>query len=79
LEKEDDAAGFFGVLLERNATIDVINVQQTDLTGRGIEALRPNVDNVNRNSSTIWVLGKGMKRAPTHGDFNYVSVVGMML
>ena len=36
LEQKDDEAGFAGVVLEHNADTDLINMQQTNLTDRGI-------------------------------------------
>ena len=50
LEQEDSAAGFACVLLERNAETDLINMQRTNLTGRGIEPLRLDIGFVNRKA-----------------------------
>ena len=51
LEQEDDAVEFASVLLERNAETDLINMQQTNSTGRGIEALRLDIGFVNRKAT----------------------------
>ena len=51
LEQEDDAAGFAGVVLEHNAETDLINMQQTNSIGRGIEALRLDIGFVNRKAT----------------------------
>ena len=47
LEQEDDAAGFLGVRLERNSETNLLEMKQTGLIDRVIEALGLDVGTVN--------------------------------
>ena len=47
LEQEDDAAGFLGVRLERNEETGLLEMKQTGLIDRIIEALGHDVGTVN--------------------------------
>jgi hypothetical protein len=80
LEQEDDAAGFLGVRLSKNEA-GQIEMKQTGLIDRIIEAL--GLDDVSVNGKWTPTELKPLVRdedgEAAHGDFNYSSVVGMLL
>ena len=78
LNKEDDAAGFLGVQIEKKSN-GTISLTQTGLTDRIIEALGLNESNAKATASPQKALGRDLDGDPYSQDFNYASVVGMML
>jgi hypothetical protein len=81
LEEEDDAAGFLGVKLERDSSTGLLEMKQTGLIGRVIEAL--GLDNgyahTKRTPAETKPLVKDADGAPAVEGFSYSSVVGMLL
>ena len=80
LEPEDDAAGFLGVRLHRHAD-GKLEMRQTGLIDRVVEALGLDVKQASHKftPSTGVPLVKDEDGEPMDGDFNYASVVGMLL
>ncbi len=68
LEQEDDAAGFLGVTLERDPETSLLEMKQTGLLKRIIEAL--GLDDGAKGKFTPSLAS---------GAFSYSSVVGMLL
>ena len=81
LEQEDDAAGFLGVDMVRDSTTGLIEMKQTGLIKRIIDALGLDDGNVARKltPSSGEPLIRDETGDPFEGDFNYASVVGMLL
>ena len=80
LEPEDDAAGFLGVRLHKHAD-GRIEMKQTGLIDRVIEAIGLDVKFATKKMTpaTGVPLIKDEDGEPMDGDFNYASVVGMLL
>jgi hypothetical protein len=81
LEKEDDAAGFLGVTLDRDASTGLLEMKQTGLIKRVIEALSLD-DRYAKEKHTpakTKALVKDADGEVAHGRFRYSSVVGMLL
>lgn len=80
LEQEDDAAGFLGVRLEKTED-GLIEMKQTGLIDRIIETLGLDKGMVNGKATPAESvpLVKDEDGDPAVGDFNYASVVGMLL
>ena len=81
LEQEDDAAGFLGVRLERDENTGLLEMKQTGLIYRVLEALGLDVGTVNGKATPALhaPLTKDEKGPEASGEFNYASVVGMLL
>ena len=81
LEQEDDAAGFLGVRLERNNETNLLEMKQTGLIDRVIEALGLDVGTVNGKATPAEgrPLVKDESGLDAKREFNYASVVGMLL
>ena len=81
LEQEDDAAGFLGVRLERNNETNLLEMKQTGLIERIIEALGLDVGTVNGKATPAEgrPLVKDENGLDAKREFNYASVVGMLL
>ena len=81
LEQEDDAAGFLGVRLERDPDTGLLEMKQTGLIDRVLDALGLDVGTVNGKATPAEnaPLTKDEDGDPASGDFNYASVVGMLL
>ena len=81
LEQEDDAAGFLGVKLTRDNTTGLIEMKQTGLIERVIESMGLDVGTVNGKWTPAEAkpLVKDEDGEQGSGDFNYASVVGMLL
>ncbi len=81
LEKEDDAAGFFGVTLDRDASTGLLEMKQTGLIKRVIKAL--GLDNGyakgKHTPAKTKPLVKDADEEAAHGGFSYSSVIGMLL
>ncbi len=81
LEQEDDAAGFLGVMLERDPETGLLEMKQTGLIKRVIEAL--GLDNGivkgKYTPSESKPLVKNLNGEAASGAFSYSSVVGMLL
>jgi hypothetical protein len=77
LEEEDDVAGFLGVLIQRhtNGTIELL---QTGLIRRIIDALQITHLHAKRTPAKGGVLGNDRNGVPSNGTFNYASVLGML-
>ena len=81
LQPEDDTAGFLGIDLKRDPTTGTIEMTQTGLIDRVLVALGLDHGNV----AGKWTpaegtpLVKDVEGAPAEGQFNYASVVGMLL
>jgi hypothetical protein len=81
LEKEDNAAGFLGVTLDRDASTGPLEMKQTGLIKGVIEALGLD-DGYAKGKHTpakIKPLVKDAGGEAAHGGFSYSSVVGMLL
>ena len=81
LEQEDDAAGFLGVKLERDSSTGLLEMKQTGLIERVVEALGLD-DGYARGKHTpaeTKPLVKDADGAPAVEGFSYSSVVGMLL
>jgi hypothetical protein len=78
LEQEDDAAGFLGVRLEKDTSTGLIEMKQTGLIDRIIEALGLDKGTVNGKSTPAEAtpLVKNEDGEAASGGFNYASVVG---
>jgi len=81
LEQEDDAAGFLGVDMVRDPKTGLIEMKQTGLIKRIIDALGLDDGSVARKltPSSGDPLIRDEDGDPFEGDFNYASVVGMLL
>ena len=81
LEQEDDSAGFLGVNMARDAETGVIEMKQTGLIDRIIEAL--GIDEGGAGTkltpASVSPLVKDEDGPAGDGHFNYASVVGMLL
>jgi hypothetical protein len=77
LEEEDDVAGFLGLLVQHhtNGTIELL---QTGLIPRIIDALQIPHLHVKRAAAKGGVLGNDRDGVPSNGTFNYASVLGML-
>ncbi len=81
LEQEDDAAGFLGVTLDRDGPSGLLEMKQTGLIKRVIEALGLD-DGYAKGKHTpaeSKPLVKDADGEGAHGGFSYSSVVGMLL
>jgi hypothetical protein len=79
LEQEDDAAGFLGVRMERDEKTGLIEMKQTGLIDRVIAAMGLDSANAKWTPAEAAPLVKDAEGEAAHGDFNYASVVGMLL
>ena len=81
LEQEDDAAGFLGVTLDRDGPSGLLEMKQTGLIKRVIEAL--GLDDAyakgKHTPAESKPLVKDADGEAAHGGFSYSSVVGMLL
>ncbi len=81
LEQEDDAAGFLGVTLDCDGSSGLLEMKQTGLIKRVVEALGLD-DGYTKRKHTLAEskpLVKDADREGVHGGFSYSSVVGMLL
>ena len=78
LNKEDDAAGFLGVNINKRDDGN-IELLQTGLINRVIEAAGVSDANPKSTPAPKEALGRDLNGAPFDDSFNYASVVGMML
>jgi hypothetical protein len=81
LEQEDNAAGFLGVTLDRDGPSGLLEMKQTGLIKRVIEALGLD-DGYAKGKHTpaeSKPLVKNADREGIHGGFSYSSIVGMLL
>jgi hypothetical protein len=81
LEQEDNAAGFLGVTLDCDALSGLLEMKQTRLIKRVIEALGldDGYSKGKHTSAESKPLVKDADGEGVHGDFSYSSVVGIML
>ena len=81
LEQEDDAAGFLGVKMDRDSNTGLIEMKQTGLIGRVIEALGLDDGYVcgKHTPAKIKPLVKDKDGVAAVEGFSYSSVVGMLL
>ena len=81
LEQEDDAAGFLGVTLDRDASTGLLEMKQTGLIKRVIEALGldDGYAKGKRTPAETKPLVKDADGELAHEGFSYSSVVGMLL
>ena len=77
MQEEEDVAGFLGVHIRRDPLSGEIELTQTGLTDRIIEALGI-TDLEPVNEPAIEILGKDPDGDPPDCSFNYASVIGMM-
>ena len=77
-EEEDDVAGFLGVHIIRHPD-GTIELTQTGLIQRCIDALKIDHLHSKRTPASMTVLGKDPNGEPPDGTFNYASVIGMLL
>jgi Reverse transcriptase (RNA-dependent DNA polymerase) len=78
LNVEDDVAGFLGVKMDRkeDGTIELL---QTGLIDRIIDAMGLEGANPKATPAAIGALPKDADGSPCNEDFNYASVVGMLM
>ena len=77
LEKEDEVAGFLGVLIQRDSNKNEVTLTQVGLIDRIIEALQ--IDDLGPvDTPADDVLGKDPDGDPPDCAFNYPSVIGML-
>ena len=81
LEQEDDAAGFLGVTLDCDASTGLLEMKQTGLIKRVIEALEldDGYANGKHTPAESMPFVKDADGEGVHGKFSYSSVVGMLL
>ena len=79
LEVEDSVAGFLGVLLDRDLDTNTITLSQTSLTERIIQAMGLESSNTKSTPAPNEPLALASDSEPFAEDFNYASVVGMLL
>ncbi len=81
LEQEDDAAGFLGVKMERNSNTGLLEMKQTGLLERVVEALGLDDGYVWGKHTTAKTkpLVKNEDGVAAAEGFSYSSVVGMLL
>ena len=81
LEQEDNAAGFLGVTLDRDGPSGLIEMKQTGLIKRVIEALGldDGYAKGNHTPAESKPLVKDADGEGAHGGFSYSSVIGMLL
>ena len=77
LEQEDDAAGFLGVRLERDPGTGLLEMKQTGLIDRVLDALGLDVGTVNGKATPAEhaPLTKDEDGDPASGDFNYAALL----
>ena len=78
LTVEDDVAGFLGVLIQRNDD-GTVTLLQEGLTQRIIDALGLKHCNGTKTPAPKAPLPRDVDGIPFAGDFNYASVVGMLM
>jgi hypothetical protein len=78
LNVEDDVAGFLGVHIDHKED-GTVHLTQTGLIDRVISALDLEDANPKRTPAPRDPLGRDLKGTPFSQDFNYASVVGMMM
>ena len=78
LNKEDDAAGFLGVQMTKQSNGHII-LTQPGLINHVVEAVGVTSCNPKSTPSPRKALGRDLNGPPFDADFNYASVVGMML
>ncbi len=81
LEEEDNAAGFLGVTLDRDASTALLEMKQTGLIKQAIKALCLD-DGYAKGKHTpakTKALVKDADGEVAHGGFSYSSVIGMLL
>jgi hypothetical protein len=81
LEQEDDAAGFLGVTLDHDGTSSLLEMKQTGLIKRVIEAfgLDDGYAKGKHTPAESKPLVKDADGEGEHGSFSYSSIVGMLL
>ena len=81
LEQEDNAAGFLGVSMERDSSTGLLELKQTGLIERVVEALGldDGYARVKHTPAETKPLVKDVDGAPAVEGFSYSSVVGMLL
>lgn len=78
LHKEDDVAGFLGVLIEKNEN-GLISLTQTGLIDRIITTLGLDSANSKKTPAPLEPLGLDRNGPKFADEYNYASVVGMLL
>ena len=78
LEEEDDVAGFLGVHIKRNEDDGSIELTQTGLTKRVVEALGVETLPIVQTPAAYGALPADKDGDPPQGTYNYASVVGML-
>ena len=81
LDQEDDATGFLSIWMERDANTGLLKIDQNRLTDRLIETLGMDIGTVNAKATPAQHdhLVKDLEGQVARGNFNYASVVGMVL
>ncbi len=79
LEQEDDAAGFLGVCLEKDAETGLLEMKQTGLINWVMYMLGLDVRTANGKATPAEhkPIVKDKYRTPAHWEFSYPSIVGM--
>ena len=79
LEKEDDVAGFLGVKLTVDKHAGTVELTQTGLIDRIIEAMHLEDSSPKNTPAEYATLPKDEHGEDCNSDFNYASIVGMLL
>ena len=79
LEKEDDVAGFLGVKLTVDKKAGSVELTKTGLIDSIIEAMHLEDSSPKNNPVEYAALPKDEHDEDYNSDFNYVSIVGMLL
>ena len=79
LEKENDVAGFLGVHLNTNHDDGFVELTQTGLIDRIISAMGLEDATATKTPAEYGALPKDELGESCNGDFNYASIVGMLL
>ena len=78
IKKENDVAGFLGVDIKREES-GAISMTQTGLIDRIISSLGLDEANTKETPAKLGTLPKDSKGSPCNSEFNYASIVGMLL
>jgi hypothetical protein len=79
LNVESDVAGFLGMLLSRNDENAIITMTQTGLVDRIVASLGLEGANTKDTPAEFGALPADKDGEPCNGEFNYASVVGMLM
>ena len=79
IEREENVAGFLGLSIERDRKGETLSLTQTDLIDCILEYMSMENSTIKYTQADKHPLGKDEAGAPYMEDWNYRSIVGMML